>query len=198
MKNKGLMSPEDEAAKAAHEVWQEEFEEEMRFKEELRKEGAKHEQERIAFKLKKNLPEIAKILLDKSGNEEQTISEEIFTINGIDINKLVTDLEKLNFFDSCYKKDILDWFSGIRLLDPIPINGSATRFISLIADLMDKRPKFIKNSKEFVYKYIQTSFLFNGKQAKHSMIKQIMKPGSNKNRVSYHTKTIPNILDYRN
>ena len=127
----------------------------------------------------------------------QKIKEQRFTITGIDVPKLVTELERRCFFDASYKKKVLAWFNGMAPEEPIPMNGTATRFISLIADMLDTRPKFITNTKEFVYLYIESSFLFNGKNPQISTIKQIMKPGINKNRVSHLDNSIPDIQTFR-
>lgn len=138
-----------------------------------------------------------KAFLTKYRGKDLSIEKVIFKISNIDVPRLVADLENRGFFDPSYKKDVLAWFNGTSPKEPIPMNVSSTKFISLIADLMDKRPKLIYNYKEFVYTYIESSFLFNGRKPEISTIKQIMKPSS-KNRVSYNTKTIPNIQDFKN
>lgn len=194
-------SQDEDTGIAAGDKWQKEFEAEERYKEELRMEGAKLEREKISNSIDGFVnPILKKILsnsISKKPKKRENLKTEVLTVTGIDIPKIVTDLEERHFLDAKYKAIIVEWFSGLQPSKPIPIDTSAAVFVSIIADLMDTRPKCIKNSKEFVYKYIATSFLFNGKKCEVSTIKQLMKPGNNKGRVSYHTRTIPNILDFK-
>lgn len=124
------------------------------------------------------------------------IFNEIFEISGIDIDALVDSLLRKGIIDVSHKNTLLAWFRGTMPEKPIPINESATRLISIIADLMDARPKHINNSKEFIYYYIGESFLFNGRKLELNSIKQLMKPG-NYYRTSHKSKTIPDINSFR-
>jgi hypothetical protein len=194
-------SQEEDSFIAAEEKWQEEFEAEERYKDELRAEGAKLERERLSNSLDDFIkPLIEKAFTNSANMKAKTKAnkkEEIFTILGLDTQRLLSDLESKGFFDRMFKDKVLDWFNGQPPLEPIPVNASAAEFVSIIADMMDLRPRFIHNTKEFVYNYIAISFLFKGKKCEVSTIKQIMKPGNIHARVSHHTGTIPNILDFK-
>lgn len=192
-------SQEEDAHIAAEEKWLEEFEAEERYKDKFRQEGAKLEREYFTNSASESLIPIMENVfhnfIKKISKGEQRIKHEVFSINGIDIQKLLTDLEVKDFFDKEYKASILNWFQGQPPLAPVPINVPASRFVSLIADLMDARPKLIRNSKKFVYQYIADYFLFDGRSSEVSTIRQIMKPSS-RGRVSHYTGTIPNIQNF--
>jgi hypothetical protein len=192
------LSPEEIAFQSAEEVWQEEFEAEIRFKEELLYEGALIERKRMMDSLRK-------FLMQEENAPVKPISLELikdpslaekFKIEHIDVNALVNDLEKRLFFESKYRSKVISWFNGLIPLYPIPIMVSADVFVSLIADMMDTKQRLIMNTKEFVSFYIARSFRFKGKKCENKSIYQIMKPGTHKNRISYLSEKIPNIQDF--
>ena len=192
-------SQEEDAFIAAEEKWQEEFEAEERYKDKFRQEGAKLEREELTNSLSETIKPMIEAAfhnsIRKMTKSEKSIRNEIFSAQRIDIKRLLNDLEAAKFFDKEHKDSILKWFQGQPPFTPVPINVSAASFVSIIADMMDARPKLIKNSKRFVYQYIADSFLFDGKNREVSTIKQIMKPSS-RGRVSHCTGTIPDIQKY--
>ncbi len=131
----------------------------------------------------------------KSFHNKQITDETQFSITGIDIPKLVEELLKRNYFDQNDFQNVINWFDGIKPDKPINMSISINYFVSLIADLCDSKPKYIKNTKEYCYTYIERSFLFNGKKSEISYIKKVMKPNS-ENRVTSQDKTIPDIKSF--
>lgn len=120
-----------------------------------------------------------------------------FRLDGIDVDKLVDELEERKYFSSKFKYQVIDWFNGKPPVEPIPMKVSANFFISIIADICDIRPKLILNTKEFCYTYINQSFLFNGSKAATSYIEKVMKPNG-ENRVFFgYRKRIPDIQQYK-
>jgi hypothetical protein len=193
-------SQEEDAFIAAEETWQEEFEAENRFKEELLYEGALIERKRIMDALRRFLEqeENAPVKpVSVNDYKDPTFIKELLVVEGIDVIKLINDLEERKSFESKQKSNVVSWFNGFLLRNTIPIKVSADIFVSLIADIMDLRPSHIKNTKDFVSFYIALSFTFKGKKCKESTIRQIMKPGIHKNRISFHSEMIPNINDFK-
>ncbi len=122
------------------------------------------------------------------------LPETKFEIKGINISKLTKELQRLKFFDESYSDSVLNWFKGVPPETPIPMNCNANIFISIIADLIDQG--FIKNTKESCYLFISHSFVFKGQGVKPSYIKKVMRP-NNENRVSWNTKTIPEVQKFK-
>jgi penicillin-binding protein-related factor A (putative recombinase) len=119
-----------------------------------------------------------------------------FQITGIDLSKLVQELVEQDYFNLKYKTDVINWFKGIKPENQIKMNVRANFFLSIIADLCDAKPPFIKNKKNFCYEYIRQSFLFRGEEPKISYIEKVMKP-NNENRLICSDKTIPDIQSFK-
>lgn len=188
------ISEEDLAFMAATDEWEQDIKVKFTYEDKLLNEGAKQERERIKNLLNSDSQNIA-AFKEKKPKFKILKENERFLILGIDVPRLVVELEKRNYFDLRFKNNILNWFNGNKPEVAIPMNTTASKFVSLVADIWDARPKHLMNSKEFVYSYIQESFLFNGRKLEISTIKQIMKPTSS-NRVSSTDNTIPNYQDF--
>jgi hypothetical protein len=126
--------------------------------------------------------------LRNTGNQDEVK----FQITGIDVPELVKELAKKKYFNIKFKTDVINWFNGTKPITPIPMDVRANFFLSIIADLCDAKPPFIKNKKIFCYKYIHQSFLFRGEKPKITYIEKVMKP-NNENRLICTDKTIPDI-----
>jgi hypothetical protein len=176
--------------------WANDFRKQMTYEDRLRDEGAALERERIA-----NAIQSEKALFPKMEEMRQKAKvnkkDGKLVIKGIDIEKLVKELARMDFFDEYYKHQVVEWFNGNKPADFIQMDVSAALFVSVIADIMDERPKLIHNTKGFMSDYIRDSFMFKGFQVRKSSIEQIMRPTKSKGRVSCQTKTIPNIKDFK-
>ncbi len=119
---------------------------------------------------------------------KETISsnKELLKLTGTNIEKLVFELKRHNFFDEVELIKVQNWFKGIKPKEKIELNKPANHFISVIADLQEY--KKIKNTKEFLYKSINESYLSKNKEITCEYIKKVMKPGS-ENRISQSDKT---------
>jgi hypothetical protein len=194
-----ILSQEEYAFQAAEEQYQEEIEAEMRYKEELLYEGALIERKRIMDSLRKFLEneENAPVKpINANEYRNNCIDNELLIIENVNVINLVNDLEERHFFESKYKTNIISWFRGFLLRNSIPIKVSADTFVSLVADMMDRDPSLIKNTKKMVASNISTSFTFRGKRCTEDTIRQILKPGTHKNRISHLTGKIPNIVNF--
>lgn len=114
-------------------------------------------------------------------NSDTKEKKEILILTGIDIPKLVNEMQKRNFFGKEESTHVKNWLTGIPATKKIQLNAPSNRFLSVIADLKDKA--YIKNSKKILYQSINESFLSDNEEIKVSYIEKTMKPNG-ENRIT--------------